>query len=62
MQAQNIYYKDLIEGNILRRLEIRPMQANAFRNYMKQIGKLGGQIKSQDCQMIEKSPIFCLRW
>jgi hypothetical protein len=45
MQGQNIYYKDLIEGNILQTLKIRPMQKDAFREYMKSIGKLGGQNK-----------------
>ena len=45
MVQQNIYYQDLIEGNILRPLVIRPMQAGAFREYMKTQGKLGGQNK-----------------
>lgn len=45
MQGQNIYYKDLIDGNVLQTLKIRPLQANSFRNYMKSIGKLGGQNK-----------------
>jgi hypothetical protein len=42
---QNIYYKDLIAGKILQPLKIRPLQKDAFRNYMKSIGKLGGQNK-----------------
>jgi len=45
MQAQNIYYLDLLQGQILKSLEIRVMQENAFRNYMKSQGKLGGQNK-----------------
>lgn len=45
MQAQNIYYKDLIDGKVLQTLKIRPLDKNAFRNYMKSIGKLGGQNK-----------------
>ena len=45
MQGQNIYYKDLIEGNILQTLKIRSLQKDAFRDYMKSIGKLGGQNK-----------------
>ena len=45
MQASNIYYKDLIKGSILQPLRIRAMQENAFRNYMKSKGKLGGQNK-----------------
>lgn len=45
MVGQNIYYQDLIEGNILRKLVIRPLQRDAFREYMKSEGKLGGQNK-----------------
>lgn len=45
MVEQNIYYKDLIEGKILRPLKITRLQADAFRNYMKSQGKLGGQNK-----------------
>jgi hypothetical protein len=45
MVKQNIYYEDLIKGNILRSLVIRPMQRDAFRDYMKSQGKLGGQNK-----------------
>lgn len=45
MTEQNIYYKDLIVGNILKPLVIRPLQQDGFRNYMKSQGKLGGQNK-----------------
>lgn len=45
MIQQNIYYEDLITGNILQPLKIRPLQRNAFREYMKTQGKLGGQNK-----------------
>ncbi|MCB0548993.1 MAG: GH3 auxin-responsive promoter family protein [Phaeodactylibacter sp.] len=45
MVKQNIYYEDLIAGNILQPLKIRPMQPGAFREYMKTQGKLGGQNK-----------------
>jgi hypothetical protein len=45
MRAQNIYYDDLITGNILRPLVIRPLRRDAFRDYMKSEGKLGGQNK-----------------
>ncbi|MEL6942628.1 MAG: GH3 auxin-responsive promoter family protein, partial [Bacteroidota bacterium] len=45
MTEQNIYYKDLIDGNILQPLKIRPLPPNSFRNYMKRQGKLGGQNK-----------------
>jgi hypothetical protein len=45
MREQNIYYDDLITGNILQPLKIRPVRNDAFREYMKQEGKLGGQNK-----------------
>nr|HQU60995.1 GH3 auxin-responsive promoter family protein [Saprospiraceae bacterium] len=45
MVKQNIYYEDLITGNILRPLVLRPMKPDAFREYMKTQGKLGGQNK-----------------
>lgn len=41
----NIYYNDLITGAILQPLKINPLQPNSFINYMKKIGKLGGQNK-----------------
>ena len=45
MRAKNIYYDDLIRGNILRPLVIRPLKKNAFIDYMRSQGKLGGQNK-----------------
>lgn len=45
LRKKNIYYDDLIKGNILQPLKIRPMQSHAFIEYMKSIGKLGGQNK-----------------
>ncbi len=41
----NSYYDDLISGSILRGLKIVTLQKDAFRNYMKSLGKLGGQNK-----------------
>lgn len=45
MLRQNIYYRDLIVGSVLQSLKITPLQKNAFRNFMKRQGKLGGQNK-----------------
>jgi hypothetical protein len=45
MRSKNIYYDDLIRGNILRPLVIRPLKKNAFIDYMRSQGKLGGQNK-----------------
>ncbi|MFT5156961.1 MAG: hypothetical protein ACI83I_001511 [Bacteroidia bacterium] len=45
LQTKNSYYKDLITGSVLRTLVITPLQSNAFIEYMKEEGKLGGQNK-----------------
>ena len=45
LQQKNIYYFDLIEGKILQKLIIRSLQKDAFVNYMRSEGKLGGQNK-----------------
>lgn len=45
LRKKNVYYDDLISGHILDRLKISPVQKNGFADYMKSIGKLGGQNK-----------------
>ena len=45
LQKKNIYYFDLIEGNILQPLVIRDLKKDAFIDYMRSQGKLGGQNK-----------------
>jgi hypothetical protein len=45
LRDKNIYYDDLIVGNILQPLKITPVKKNGFIDYMKSIGKLGGQNK-----------------
>lgn len=45
MQHQNIYYLDLIEGKVLKPLVIRKVIKGGFHQYMKSIGKFGGQNK-----------------
>lgn len=45
MQRQNSYYYDLISGKILQKLKITRVPTNGFQDYMKSIGKLGGQNK-----------------
>lgn len=45
LRMKNIYYDDLITGNILQPLKIRLMRRNTFQEYMKSQGKLGGQNK-----------------
>jgi hypothetical protein len=45
LRSLNVYYDDLITGNILRTLKIISLQKNSFIEYMKSHGKLGGQNK-----------------
>ncbi|HEX9827797.1 MAG TPA: GH3 auxin-responsive promoter family protein [Flavobacteriaceae bacterium] len=45
VQSQNSYYFDLIKGKVLRELKITCIKKNGFQEYMKSIGKLGGQNK-----------------
>lgn len=45
LQVKNIYYFDLIDGNILQPLIIRNLKKDAFINFMRSQGKLGGQNK-----------------
>ncbi len=45
LREKNVYYDDLISGNILAPLKITPIRKNGFIDYMKSIGKLGGQNK-----------------
>lgn len=57
LRQKNIYYDDLISGKILSPLNIRPVRKNGFIDYMKSIGKLGGQNKvprlSNDRRVVE---------
>jgi len=63
MLQQNSYYFDLIEGNVLRSLIITTVDKNGFQNYMKSIGKLGGQNKvprlSNDRKIADKLKNWC---
>lgn len=45
LRKKNVYYDDLITGNILESLHITPIAKGGFINYMRSIGKLGGQNK-----------------
>lgn len=46
LRARNTYYNDLISGNILQKLHITKLKKNAFHEYAKSQGKLGGQNKT----------------
>jgi hypothetical protein len=45
LREKNVYYDDLIGGNILKPLKLTPVKKNGFIDYMKSVGKLGGQNK-----------------
>ncbi|HEX5654285.1 MAG TPA: GH3 auxin-responsive promoter family protein [Chitinophagaceae bacterium] len=45
LRQKNLYYDDLVGGHILTPLKITPVRKNGFIDYMKSIGKLGGQNK-----------------
>ncbi|AJH16752.1 GH3 auxin-responsive promoter family protein [Myroides profundi] len=45
LRKQNMYYDDLIVGKVLKTLVISKVKQEGFNNYMKSIGKLGGQNK-----------------
>jgi hypothetical protein len=45
LRAKNVYYDDLIRGGILQNIRITVLQPKAFIEYMRSIGKLGGQNK-----------------
>jgi len=45
LRKRNTYYDDLISGNILQCLVITKLKKNAFQDYAKSEGKLGGQNK-----------------
>lgn len=45
MQKQNVYYRDLITGHVLKPAVVTLVKKGTFNAYMKSIGKLGGQNK-----------------
>jgi hypothetical protein len=45
MREKNVYYDDLIRGNILKKLQVRKISKGGFVVYLKSEGKLGGQNK-----------------
>ncbi len=65
LQKKNSYYFDLIKGSILRPLVMRILSPNAFIDYMKEEGKLGGQNKvprlSNDRKIAQKLEKHILR-
>lgn len=64
LRKLNVYYDDLITGSILTKLKITALKKNAFIDYMKSLGKLGGQNKvprlSNDRKIAEELAKFVL--
>jgi GH3 auxin-responsive promoter len=62
LRTKNVYYDDLIAGNILQQLKISTINKNGFIDYMKSIGKLGGQNKmprlSNDRKIADALTVF----
>jgi len=62
MRRLNIYYDDLVAGSIIRPLVIRRIERDGFKNYMKSIGKLGGQNKvprlSNDRKIVDELKLY----
>ncbi len=62
MLNQNIYYKDLIHGGIIEPLKVISVKKGGFNDYMKSIGRLGGQNKvprlSNDRKIADKLNAF----
>ncbi len=65
LQNQNSYYFDLIEGKILQPLRITKIKKSGFHDYMKSVGKLGGQNKiprlSNDRKIVDALNKFSIR-
>lgn len=64
LQKQNSYYFDLIQGHVLQQLKITQVNKDGFQDYMKSIGKLGGQNKiprlSNDRAIVDALPLSSL--
>lgn len=62
LQKKNTYYFDLIEGKILQPLIMHQLENDAFRNYMKSQGKLGGQNKVPRLSNDRKIAVELNKW
>ena len=64
LRERNSYYNDLREGNILKIAQVKKVELNASREYMKSVGRLGGQNKfprlSNDRKIAEQLYAFIL--
>ena len=62
MRRLNIYYNDLVSGGIVKPLIVKRTKPDDFKNYMRSIGKLGGQNKvprlSNDRKIVEQLTLY----
>ncbi len=62
MRKLNIYYDDLVSGGIINKLNIKRVQSGGFENYMRSLGKLGGQNKvprlSNDRKIVDQLTLY----
>ncbi|RYF85882.1 MAG: GH3 auxin-responsive promoter family protein [Chitinophagaceae bacterium] len=62
LRQKNIYYDDLVRGAILQPLHITTVKKGGFVEYMKSIGKLGGQNKVPRLSNDRKLANELMRW
>ncbi len=62
LRGKNVYYDDLVRGHILSPLKITPVRKNGFIDYMKSVGKLGGQNKVARLSNDRKIADALLKW
>jgi hypothetical protein len=62
LRKKNVYYDDLVGGHILSPLKITPIRRNGFIDYMKSIGKLGGQNKVPRLSNDRKIAADLVKW
>lgn len=64
LRKKNVYYDDLVAGQILKPLKISAVRKNGFIDYMKSVGKLGGQNKvprlSNDRKIADELVKWCI--
>ncbi|MFV0605773.1 MAG: GH3 auxin-responsive promoter family protein [Niabella sp.] len=62
LRKKNVYYDDLITGIILQPLKINSLRKNAFIDYMRSVGKLGGQNKVPRLSNDRKLANILVQW
>ena len=62
MRRLNIYYDDLVAGGIVKPLIVKRTKQDDFKNYMRSVGKLGGQNKvprlSNDRKIVDQLTLY----